>query len=67
MRTYIVKDWAGNEMDWGIFDHEDLAFEEIDKRVYAQMEADGIFVDDEEVFAEYAGEYHVTEHEHDIY
>lgn len=24
--TYIIKDWAGNVMDWGVFDTDELAY-----------------------------------------
>ena len=42
MTKYIVKDWAGNIMNWGEFSNTDYAYEAIHNHVLAEMSGDDI-------------------------
>lgn len=43
---YIVKDWAGNEMDWGTFETEEDAFDYIVEHVRLELLNDGLNVNE---------------------
>lgn len=68
MTKYIVKDWAGNTMNWGIFDDFDDAMAELDEHVRQELLEDGLNADDQ--YSElnsmsnaevYSGEYWIDE------
>lgn len=40
---YIIKDWAGNVMNWGVFDSLEDAGAELDARVQLELEDSGIY------------------------
>ncbi len=66
---YIVKDWAGNVMNWGTFSDFDYAQEAITMHVLGEMSSDGYdtkWVEDggdfdEGIFSSYCDEYFVDE------
>lgn len=43
---YVVKDWAGNEMNWGTFETEEDAFDSIVEHVRLELLNDGLNVDE---------------------
>lgn len=74
MDKYIVKDWAGNIMNWGEFTDEDYASESITNHVLAEMSSEGYGnqwldkdtdkltkedLEEEKLFNEYHGEYYI--------
>lgn len=68
--TYIVKDWAGNTMNWGEFDTEDDALVTINFHVMDELESEGLMLDEpnedgndfaDSDFDEYCGKYEVSE------
>jgi len=72
MSKYIVKDWAGNVMNWGEFSDTDYAYEAIHNHVLDEMSSDGIDTRwtedrddgtefDEELFNSYCEEYWIDE------
>ena len=72
MTKYIVKDWAGNVMNWGTFSDTDYAYESIHNRALSEMSEDGYDIRwtedrddgtefDEKVFYQYCGEYFIHE------
>jgi hypothetical protein len=74
MSKYIVKDWAGIEMNWGEFSDFDYAVEAINLHALDEMSRDGIDTRwtedrndgtefDEALYDSYCSEYFVYEKE----
>jgi hypothetical protein len=78
MTKYIVKDWAGNVMDWGTFSSYDEAWDVIAQKVDDELLSDGIDVNKtyglesdykafedvlDKIRSDYLGEYGVYEDE----
>jgi hypothetical protein len=66
---FIVKDWAGNVMNWGEYSDIEYASEAIAMHVLDEMSQDGHDTKwpedggnfDESIFYEYCGEYFIDE------
>lgn len=63
---YIVRDWAGNVMNWGEYSDIDDAFADITMHAFEDMEADGLDIEDDSDqmsynLDQYCGEYWVDE------
>ncbi len=52
MTKYIVKDWAGNEMNWGSYNTEWAAEAALERHVFEEMTIEGIPIDSEADFQE---------------
>ena len=57
--TYIIKDWAGNVMNWGIYSSEDDAYEDLMNHARADCIADGLDLEDD--IYTVADEYQIVE------
>lgn len=57
--TYIIKDWAGNVMNWGTFDSEDDAYAELLLRAEDSVCKSDYYA--EEDINSFIDEYHIIE------
>lgn len=76
-KLYIVKDWAGNTMEWGTFNSFDEAWTKINEHVHMELLAEGVDTNKtyglqsdypafedvlETIISEYSSEYCVEEY-----